>query len=52
MSEAVIRKAVSDIKGGKWFGPVSMAVAYCPLRPSHFHGSRHFVYTQFHRQYV
>jgi hypothetical protein len=28
MPEAVIRKAVSGIKGGKWFGPVSMAVAY------------------------
>ena len=45
MSEAVIHTVASDIKGGKWFGPVSMGGSVLS-RSSHFHGSRHFVYTQ------
>jgi hypothetical protein len=31
MSEAVILKAVSDIKGGKGFGPASMAGGVLPI---------------------
>ena len=39
MSEAVIRKAVSDIKGGEGFGPASMAEGDRPFRLNHFHGT-------------
>jgi hypothetical protein len=28
-------------------GPRVWQGAYCPLRPNHFHGTRHFVYTHF-----
>lgn len=47
MSEAELPKPASDIKGGKVSGPRVWMEAYCPFRPSHFHGTRHFVYTHF-----
>jgi hypothetical protein len=31
MSEAVLLKVASDIMGGKWFGPASMAGGVLPI---------------------